>query len=86
MKYSSFELIFKGSRDGFRADTFHEMCDNKGPTLSVMQTEDGMIIGGFTTTSWNPTNEYLPDKNAFLFSLTKEKVFKLKESQQPYAI
>ena len=29
-------LIFKGTRDGFGAAKFHELCDNKGATLFVV--------------------------------------------------
>ena len=32
----SIGLLFKGSRDGFKAENFHEKCDNKGPTLTLI--------------------------------------------------
>ena len=31
-------LIYKGSRDGWTMRKFHEMCDEKGPTLTIMKT------------------------------------------------
>ncbi len=36
--FSTF-LLFRGSDDGFSAKTFHEKCDNKGPTLSIIRSE-----------------------------------------------
>ena len=29
------KLLFRGSRDGFGAAKFHQLCDNKGPTLTL---------------------------------------------------
>ena len=44
--------IFLASRDGFSAFTFHDMCDNKGPTVAIVKSGNN-IFGGFTGNSWN---------------------------------
>ena len=44
-------LLFRASRDGFAVKTFHTKCDNKGPTVSVIQSGNN-IFGGFTEFSW----------------------------------
>ena len=44
-------LLFQASRDGFSAETFHSKCDNKGPTVTIVQSGDN-IFGGFTEKSW----------------------------------
>ena len=44
-------LLFRGSRDGFTASAFHSRCDNKGPTVTVVNS-DGNIFGGFTESAW----------------------------------
>ena len=44
-------LLFRASRDGFSAETFHSKCDNKGPTVTIVQSGDN-IFGGFTEQSW----------------------------------
>ena len=31
-------LLFRGSQDGFRAKLFHNKCDNKGPTLTIIRS------------------------------------------------
>ena len=46
------KLLFRGSRDGFQAETFHSKCDNKGPTVTVVKSGN-YIFGGFTEISWN---------------------------------
>jgi hypothetical protein len=38
-------LLYKGSRDGFNAKDFHRLCDNKGPTITVIRTRQGRIFG-----------------------------------------
>ena len=44
-------LLFRASRDGFAAETFHSKCDNKGPTITIVKSGDN-IFGGFTEVSW----------------------------------
>jgi len=46
------ELIYKGSRDGFENSDFHAKCDGKLNTLTVIRTESGNIFGGFTKKEW----------------------------------
>ena len=45
-------LLFRASRDGFAAAAFHSKCDNKGPTVTIVKSENNMIFGGFTEESW----------------------------------
>ena len=42
------QSIFKGSDHNFRAAAFHQYCDNKGPTLSVIKSDSNRIFGGYT--------------------------------------
>ncbi len=44
-------LLFRASRDGFAAATFHSKCDNKGPTVTIVKSGNN-IFGGFTDVSW----------------------------------
>ena len=48
---SKWRLLFRASRDGFAAKTFHSNCDNKGPTVTIVKCENN-IFGGFTEVSW----------------------------------
>jgi len=68
-------LLWKGSRDGFGCATFHSKCDGKGPTLTVIQSTDGVIFGGYTALSWDlpPNNGSYnhQDNAAFIYSITK---------------
>jgi hypothetical protein len=42
--------IYSGSVDGFTAKAFHRLCDNMGPTLTLMKASHNEdCIGGFTS-------------------------------------
>lgn len=69
----SLELLFKGSRDGFKSTDFNRLC-NKPNTLSVVESEFGKVFGGFTSLTWQTTGEWKPDEKAWIFSLTHRTV------------
>jgi hypothetical protein len=87
-----FELIYRATDNGFKAIDFHKLCDKKGPTLVVVLTNHGKLIGGYTTIDWDGTVgydfTYVKDNtsSSFLFSLTLNKKYKLKSEQAKYAI
>ncbi|RGB40428.1 hypothetical protein C1646_663895 [Rhizophagus diaphanus] len=48
-----FKLILRGSRDGFTPEKFHEICDNKSPTITIIKVKDSdEILGGYNPTIW----------------------------------
>ena len=86
-----FTLLYRGSRDGFRADDFHSKCDLKTNTLTLVKaSETSYIFGGFTTASWDNSNTFKSDSNAFLFSLTNKEnkpcKMKIDPNRHQYAI
>ena len=64
-KIENIVLIYRGSRDGFQAKTFHEKCDYKGETLTIIESTDGYIFGGYTEINWDSTvwNGRIGEKN-----------------------
>lgn len=69
----SWNLLYRASRDGFRASDFHRTCDNKGETLVIIKSTSGCLFGGYTPLQWNQgTNYYIGDSSnrTFIFSLT----------------
>ena len=73
-KIKSIELIYRGTRDGDSAETFHQKCDNKGPTLTICKEKNGIIFGGYTEANWDSERRQAKnDKNAFIFSITNNK-------------
>jgi hypothetical protein len=45
-------VLWRGSRDGFRASTFHLNCDGHPNTLVLIRDVEGNIFGGFTPVAW----------------------------------
>ena len=44
-------LLYRASRDGSSAESFHSKCDNKGPTVTIVNSVNN-IFGGFTDMPW----------------------------------
>ena len=70
MKIKS-ELLYRMSRDGIEYSTFHNLCDNKGATITLIKLEDGNILGNYTPLSWDSTSKWKNDLNMFVFNLTE---------------
>jgi hypothetical protein len=32
---------------------FHELCDDKGPTITIFKSKAARVFGGFTQESWS---------------------------------
>ena len=78
-KLIAFEKIFTMSINGSSSKNFHNCCDNKGPTLTLIQTKKNQIFGGFTPLNWESSGDPLIDlyDQTFLFSLNSSKTFNL---------
>ncbi|RIA94183.1 hypothetical protein C1645_873637 [Glomus cerebriforme] len=62
-----FNLIYRSSREGFEIDKFHNICDNKGPTIVVIKVHNsGEIIGGYNPLEWRCIKKG-DDENSLLF-------------------
>ena len=77
-KNVTFQLLYKKSRDGNEYKTFHDLCDNKGETLTLIKSSEGFIIGGYTPLEWDSNSGWKSDNETFLFSLTNKKIFQKK--------
>ena len=70
-------LLYRGSRDGMDGKDFHFKCDLKGPTLTIIETTSGIIMGGYSNTQWGRppirhgfAGGYQKANKAFLYVLT----------------
>ena len=77
--------IFRATRDGWGADDFHRLCDDRGATLCLLQTEQDFMSAGFTSKAWaSPEKDTnVKDASACVFALTdKIQVFKTKNPER----
>ena len=76
----SLQLLFRGSKDGFKASTFHEKCDNISDTVVIVLT-DGQTnntVAGYSHCRWNEVNDkWLKDarRKAFLLQLNRQEKY-----------
>ena len=66
------ELLYRGSRDGMSGDAFHNRCNNKGPTISLIKNENGYIFGGYASIDWTSKGGYKSAPDSFIFTLTNK--------------
>jgi hypothetical protein len=64
-----FNLLHQASTRGFQASTFHQLCDNQGPTLVLVKSTNGHIFGGVNFISWMSGTGYFASNSGFLFAL-----------------
>ena len=79
-KFNDIKLLYRGSRDGDRTKTCHELCDNKQNILIIMQSNTEYIFGGYSKIGFKTINdrkkiEYKIDNDNFLFSLNLKKIY-----------
>ncbi len=67
-------LLYQASQHGLAVKTFHEKCDNQGPTVVLLKSDDGLIFGGYTELSWDSLSGDKYGVHAFLFQLDPDKV------------
>jgi len=67
----TFSLLYKATRDGFSAKKFHEHCDHRGPTITLIQSKEGFLFGGYSSIPLSAslyTTSHVAD--TFIFTLT----------------
>jgi hypothetical protein len=52
LKGKHLTLLWRGTRDGFGSDAFHERCDGHANTVTLVESDGGFIFGGFTPVPW----------------------------------
>ena len=73
-----YKLLYRASRDGDAAKIFKEKCKEKD-TLTIVQTTDQTIFGGFTRVPWDDSDKNKDDEDAFCFSVDKKIIYPIKK-------
>ena len=74
------ELLFKKSRDGSTPINFHEKRDNKGITITFIETTKGFKFGGYTEIKWKKNLDVIKDNSTFLFSFNNKEKYTIKNN------
>ena len=69
--------LFDSSSNGDSAFTFHNLCDYKKNTISLVETTSGHRFGGYTSECFESPNLYFDKKDnlSFVFSLDKMRIY-----------
>ncbi|CAG8498398.1 35508_t:CDS:2 [Racocetra persica] len=88
-----FILLFRGSRDGFQNNIFHQRCDQKGATIVVAKIQNSnQLVGGYNPVDWDTSGQNKYSNCSFIFSLndstnlTNVKLGRILSSYYSYAI
>ena len=90
LEISKLSLLYRATRDGFAASSFHQRCDNQGKTLTIIKAANtNYVFGGYASVSWDSSDSFRQDRAAFLFSLvnqTNQPILINHEPVTPYSI
>ena len=48
-KLAELKMIYRGTEHEFKRQSWIDLCFYKGPTLTVIQSDNGRIFGGYTS-------------------------------------
>ena len=77
--------IYKATKDGGTGYNFHRCCDNKKPTLTLIESTNGYIFGGYISISWEGPSSWIHkgnDNSAFLFSINNKLKFPIQNKEK----
>jgi hypothetical protein len=81
-----FQRIYDAATDGWKAKDFHRCCDKKGWTLTIVETTEDFIFGGFTTAEWESSFIRKSDPHSFLFSVNEGSKYPITSGDRTTAI
>ena len=68
-------MLYLKSRDGSTPNNFHNKCDNKGMTITFIETTKGYKFGGYTELPWDKSGTNKKDKSTFIFSFNNRQKY-----------
>jgi hypothetical protein len=93
LKSKSYQLLYRGSRDGFNSTALHQRVNHHSHTLTIVETTKGFIFGGYIAIKWDSSNGWKSDDSlkSFLFTLKNPhnlaaRTFSLKPDLKKYTI
>ena len=81
-KVVTLTLLFRGSTHGWSPDKFHQLCDDKGPTITIMKSKAARVFGGFTQLSWGGNSGWKKDEKAFIYSIDRKQIYRVDKAEK----
>ena len=84
-KNLSYNLIFRGTKDGELSSDFHNKVDGKDKTITIIETTKGLKFGGYIDKKWDSSSGWIDnDENCFIFSLSLMKIYNPIKGEDKY--
>ena len=84
-KNLSYNLIFRGTKDGELSSDFHKKVDGKDKTITIIETTKGLKFGGYIDKKWDSSSQWIrDDENCFIFSLSLMKIYNSIKGKDKY--
>ena len=76
-KKIKYKLLYRGTRDGMNASSFHQKCNSIPNTISIIQTTKGYKFGGYAEQTWENHSDgsWIKDDKSFVFSIDYMKIY-----------
>ena len=68
-KKMKFNLLFNAKQYDFSASKFHEICDNAGSVLTIIENNYGNVFGVYSSKAWDKSNKCDFVQEFFIFKL-----------------
>ena len=68
----TWNLVYRLSEHGASSSEFHARSDGQGQSVVLVKMDNGVLIGGYNSLSWNSDGAYFGNAESFLFSLTND--------------
>lgn len=82
----AFRILYKASDNNYSAETFHELCDGKASTLTIIESNFGNVFGGYMKIPWKSEAKPVYDDDAFLFLIRSNELKEQKKCPQMFDI
>ena len=79
-KIIDIKKLYQATIDGGEGKIFHNKCDRIPNTLILIESKGNRRFGGFASECWEAGGKHTIDKNCFLFSLDKKKIYPPKKN------
>ena len=77
------KLLYSLSREWDKISKFHELCDNKGNTLTLFHIkDDNNKVGIYTNLPWDCNSGWKKGSGTFLFNLNKNTKYKIRGNKE----
>ncbi|CAB4001290.1 basement membrane-specific heparan sulfate proteoglycan core -like [Paramuricea clavata] len=69
LQETKMKLCYRASDNGWASSTFHQFCDNKGPTVVLVKVGK-YVFGGYAAAAWGGSARYIKADTSFIFSFS----------------